>query len=37
MFKENFSVINSKFSKILIFTLKDEDGNVVYREDLKFV
>ncbi len=36
--KEIFSIIKSKPNKTLIFALRDEDGNVVYRkEDLKFV
>ncbi len=30
--KEFFSIIKSKPSKTLIFTLRDEDGNVVSRE-----
>ncbi len=38
MSKEIFLTIKSKPSKTLIFTLRDEDGNVVSREeDLKFV
>ncbi len=36
--EEIFSIIKSKPNKILIFALRDEDGNVVHRkEDLKFV